>query len=53
VEIILRGREKAFANNARGVIEGFLAKLKEKYALGVEQPIQQSGGQLTTIVYKK
>ncbi len=53
VEIILRGREKAHANLARGVIEGFLAKLRENYSLVVEQPIQNAGGQLTTIVGKK
>jgi translation initiation factor IF-3 len=53
VEIILRGREKAHAHLARGVIEGFLAKLKEDYSLVTEQPIQNSNGQLTTIVAKK
>jgi len=53
VEIILRGREKAFANLARGVIEGFLNKLRAEYQLNVEQPIQFANGQLTTIVGKK
>lgn len=53
VEIILRGREKAYAHLAKGVIESFLAKLRETYSLNVEQPIQNAGGQLTTIVGKK
>ena len=53
VEIILRGREKAFAHLARGVIENFVKMLQEKYSLAVEQPIQAQGGQLTTIVGKK
>lgn len=53
VEIILRGREKAFAHLARGVIEGFIAKLRESYELNLEQPVQNAGGQLTAIVGKK
>ena len=53
VEIILRGREKAFAHLARGVIESFVKQLGEKYPLNTEQPIQAQGGQLTTIVGKK
>ena len=53
VEIILRGREKAFAGIARQVIESFLAKLGQEFSLFVEQPIQNSNGQLTTIVGKK
>lgn len=53
VEIILRGREKAFAGLARGVIENFLNKLRLEYQLNVEQPIQFANGQLTTIVGKK
>jgi translation initiation factor IF-3 len=53
VEIILRGREKAFAHLARGVIENFIAKLRESYDLNIEQPIQNAGGQLTAIVGKK
>ena len=53
VEIILRGREKAFAHLARGVIENFIAKLRESYDLNLEQPIQNAGGQLTAIIGKK
>jgi translation initiation factor IF-3 len=53
VEIILRGREKAIAHLARGVIENFVKMLQEKYSLVVEQPIMVQGGQLTTIVGKK
>ncbi len=53
VEIILRGREKAHSELAKGVIESFLAKIKEKYQLFVEQPIQNTNGKLTTIVGRK
>lgn len=53
VEIILRGREKAFAALARGVIENFIMKLREKFSLVIEQPVQAQGGQLTAIVAKK
>jgi translation initiation factor IF-3 len=53
VEIILRGREKAFAHLARGVIESFIKQLGEKCPLTIEQPIQVQGGQLTGIVGKK
>jgi len=53
VEIILRGREKAFAHLARGVIEKFVQMMQEKYPLNIEQPITVQGGQLTTIVGKK
>lgn len=53
IEIILRGREKAHADLARGVIAGFVSQLQQKFPLTVEQPIQAQGGQLTTIVGKK
>lgn len=53
VEIILRGREKAFAHVGRQVIEEFLNKLKVTHPLNVEQPVQFANGQLTTIVGKK
>jgi len=53
VEIILRGREKAFSQLAKGVIEGFLEKLRETHPLNVEQPVQYVQGKLTAIVGKK
>lgn len=53
IEIILRGREKAHADLARGVIQNFVAQLSQKYPLVTEQPLQSMGGQLTTIVGKK
>jgi translation initiation factor IF-3 len=53
IEIILRGRERAHADLAKGVIASFVSKLSQKYALTTEQPIQVQGGQLTTIVGKK
>jgi translation initiation factor IF-3 len=53
VEIILRGREKAHADLARGVIESFVEQLRRKYGLVVEQPVQNQNGQLTTILGRK
>ena len=53
IEIILRGREKAHADLAKGVIASFVSQLQQKFPLTVEQPIQAQGGQLTTIVGKK
>ncbi len=53
IEIILRGREKAHAELAKGVIAGFVRQLQQKFPLTTEQPIQAQGGQLTTIVGKK
>ncbi len=53
IEIILRGREKAHAGLARGVIENFVVQLGKKFPLVVEQPVQAQGGQLTSIVGKK
>lgn len=53
IEIILRGRERAHAELAKGVIASFVSQLQQKFPLTVEQPIQAQGGQLTTIVGKK
>jgi translation initiation factor IF-3 len=53
IEIILRGRERAHADLAKGVIASFVNQLQQKFPLTVEQPIQAQGGQLTTIVGKK
>ncbi len=53
IEIILRGREKAHSELAKGVIQGFVKQLQEKFPLNIEQAIQVQGGQLTMIVGKK
>lgn len=53
IEIILRGREKAFSGLAKEVIEGFLAKLRQDFNLFVEQPVENTNGKLTTIIGKK
>ena len=53
IEIILRGREKAHAELAKGVIQNFVKALQEKFPLNIEQAIAVQGGQLTMIVGKK
>jgi translation initiation factor IF-3 len=52
VEIILRGREKRFGEQATQVIEQFLEQLKAEMEIKVEQPITRQGGQLTTVIGK-
>ena len=49
----MRGREKAHADVARGVVSDFIAKLREKYAIRIEQPISKQGGRLTTIIARE
>lgn len=53
VEMRMRGREKAFVGLARETVEGFIASLRQKYDIIIEQPIQKNGGQLTAIIAKK
>ena len=52
VEIILRGREKRHADLGRRIIQDFLTNLNSEMPLRVDQPIQNQGGQLTSIVAK-
>jgi translation initiation factor IF-3 len=53
IEIILRGREKAHTDIARQRIEGFVAKLQEKYPLFIEQPFTRQAGNCSSIVGRK
>ncbi len=53
IEIVMRGREKAHADVARDVVSDFIAKLREKYSIRIEQPISKQGGRLTTIVARE
>jgi translation initiation factor IF-3 len=50
IELRLRGREKAFRDKAREVIQGFLDGIETEHK--VEAPIKQQGGTLTTIINK-
>lgn len=53
VEIVMRGREKAHADVARDVLNKFTEKLRETYAIRVEQPISKQGGRLITILARE
>jgi translation initiation factor IF-3 len=53
IEIILRGREKAHADIAKGRIEGFIAKLEKTYPLFIEQPFTRQAGNCSSIVGRK
>jgi len=53
IEIVMRGREKAHADIARDVVGNFIAKLREKYPIRIEQPISKQGGRLTTIIARE
>ncbi|MBT7553350.1 translation initiation factor IF-3 [bacterium] len=50
IELRLKGREKAFRDKAREVIQGFLDGIAAEHK--VEAPIKQQGGTLTTIISK-
>lgn len=51
VEIILRGRERAFADRARGIMEQFVKSLGDQAM--IEQPFTRQGGRLAMLVSKK
>ncbi len=53
VEIVMRGREKAHADVARDVLNKFTEKLRETYAIRIEQPISKQGGRLITILARE
>ncbi len=52
VEIILRGRERRHADLARQIIQDFITALNAEMPVRVDQPVQNQGGQLTSIVAK-
>lgn len=51
VELRLRGREKAFRDRAREIIQQFLTSLSTGYKM--DKPIQQQGGTLSVTITKK
>ncbi len=53
VELPLRGREKAFRDGAREVIEKFIALLKADYPLRIEQPVAYQNGRMTAILARE
>lgn len=53
VELILRGREKRFANLAKDVINSFIKELNEEMGVKVEQSISRQGAKLFALISKK
>ena len=47
VELPLRGREHQHTDLAAGVVDAFLAKLRQRFTLTIEQPLQKQGGRLS------
>jgi translation initiation factor IF-3 len=50
VEIILRGRERAYGAMAREVIQKFVEDLKSNYDISVDQPLSVQGGRFSLVV---
>lgn len=53
IEMILKGREKAHAGNAREVIENFIASVEEDDNLKIMQAVQKQGGRFSAIIAPK
>ena len=51
VELPMRGRENQHADVARIVVESFLEKLRERYPIAIEQPLQRQGGRLSLVCF--
>lgn len=50
VEIILRGRERAYGGTAREVIQKFVNDLRSDYEISVDQPLSVQGGRFSLVV---
>jgi len=53
IELILRGREKAFAGRARELMNNFTDSLSETGNLVIEKELTKQGGRLSMIVGRK
>jgi len=53
VEMILRGRERAHMDVARGVFDSFVTKLKVHYPIKVEQPVKSQEGRMSMILARE
>lgn len=51
LELPLRGREHQHTDLAVSVMESFIKKLKERFNLTIEQPLQKQGGRLSVICF--
>ncbi len=52
-EMLLRGREKAHIDIAKGVFDEFLSKLQEYYPVKIEQPFKNMDGRLSMILARQ
>lgn len=50
IEMILRGREKAFRDRAQEIVSTFIEGLKSDYNVKVESPMKNVAGRMQTIV---
>ena len=50
VEIILRGRERAYGAMARDVIQKFVEDLRRDHDLSIDQPLSVQGGRFSLVV---
>lgn len=50
IEMILRGREKAYRERAEEIILGFIERVKETHPVRVESDIKNAGNKMQTIV---
>lgn len=50
VEVILRGRERAYGAMAREVIQKFVEDLRQDYDLSIDQPLAVQGGRFSLVV---
>ncbi len=53
VQVILRGREKAFSNLARTQLDKFLQMLETKTPIKVDQPVEKKPNGFLTIISRK
>lgn len=50
IEIILRGREKAYRDRAITIINGFIDRVRETYQVRVESDLKDGGNKIQTVV---
>lgn len=53
IEMILRGREKAFFNRAKDIMMDFMESLQSDYTVKVEQPVKKAGSRLQMIIARE
>ncbi|MBU0614287.1 translation initiation factor IF-3 [Patescibacteria group bacterium] len=50
IELIMRGREKAYRERGENIINTFVDGLREHYEIRVESPVKSMGGRMHTII---